>query len=152
MKKFLISAMAVLALSCGFVSCGDDDNDSSYSHNGTPGQETAGTYSGTFTRTNGNEVTTATGTITLSTNATSGNYTDVTFSCTDFTLNAQSIANVTFANEGFAFENSNAGNGLGTKFQGRSIDGKNVKVVFTLSQRQGRKLVEFAYEFEGTKQ
>lgn len=151
MKKFIFSAMAFLALSCGFASCGDDNNDPSYNHNGTPAQETAGTYSGTFTRTNGDEVTTASGTITLAANATNGNYTDVSFSCADFSLNAQSIANVTFANEGFAFENSNAGNGLGTKFQGRSTDGQNLKVVFTLSQRQGRKLVEFAFSFVGSK-
>jgi hypothetical protein len=152
MKKFIFSALAVLALSCGFVSCGSDDGDPSYSHNGTPGQETAGTYSGTFTRTNGAEVTTAQGTITLATNANSGNYTDVTFTCADFSLAKQSIEKISFAYEGFVFENSNTGNGLGSKFQGRSQNGKDLKVVFTLSQKVGRKLIEFSYSFDGAKQ
>jgi hypothetical protein len=151
MKKFIYSVIAVLALGCTFVACGDDD-DPSYSFSSSAEQGSAGTYTGEWTRTSDDgTVETFAGTITLA--AAGTNATDVTFSCPDASLDATSIANVFHANNGYQFFNQTVSdaNKLGVAFSGRIDEAGNMTTNFTRSQRVGRKNYEFKYEFKGKK-
>jgi len=152
MKKYIFSALAALALSCTFVACGDDNDDPSINFDTTASQGSAGTYSGTWTRTGDDGTAEYSGTVTLAA-AGGANATNVTFSCPEASLDATSIANVWHANYGYQFFNQTASdaNGLGASFSGR-IDGSgNMVTSFTLSQKVGRKNYEFKYEFRGKK-
>lgn len=151
MKKFIYSMFAVLTLGFTFVSCGDDNDDPSINFDTTAEQGSAGTYSGTWTRTGDDGTETYNGTITLV--AAGSNTTTATFSCPDANLNATSIANVWHANYGFQFFNQTAGsaNGLGASFSGRIDESGNMSASFTISQKVGRKTVEYKYEFIGKK-
>lgn len=151
MKNFIYSVIAVLALGCTFVACGDDD-DPSYSFSSSAEQGSAGTYTGEWTRTSDDgTVETFAGTITLA--AAGTNATDVTFSCPDASLDATSIANVFHANNGYQFFNQTVSdaNKLGVAFSGRIDEAGNMTTNFTRSQRVGRKNYEFKYEFKGKK-
>ena len=68
-------------------------------------------------------------------------------------LNATSVANVWHSNYGYEFFNQTASgaNGLGASFAGRIDDKGNINTSFTISQKVGRKNVEFKYEFIGSK-
>ena len=152
MKRFVYSVVALLTLGCTFVACGDDNDDPVINYDTTAAQGSAGTYSGTWTRTGDDGSTEYSGSITLA--AASGeNATNVTFSCPDASLDATSIANVWHANYGYQFFNqlvSNA-NGLGAAFSGRIDESGNMVASFTISQKVGRKNYEFKYEFRGKK-
>lgn len=107
MKKILYYLFAVLALSCSFISCSDDDDDATI-HSVTPEKAAAGVYSGTFTRVQDGTTDTlyTQGTVTIT--ATDSAYcADVTYDCTgDFTFNATSVANISYAGNGFVFTNN----------------------------------------------
>lgn len=152
MKKYIFSAIAVLALSCTFVACGDDNEDPSYSYSSSAEQGSAGTYSGTWVRTSDQGTDTYSGTITLSASGTA-NVTNVTFSCPDASLDATSPANVWHANNGYGFLNQviSSANKLGATFSGRIDEAGNMDASFTLSQRVGRKNYDFIYVFKGKK-
>jgi hypothetical protein len=152
MKKYILSAFAALALSCTFVACGDDNDDPNISYDTTAAQGSAGTYSGTWTRTGDDGTTSYSGTITLAA-ASDANATNVTFSCPEADLNATSLANVWHSNYGFQFFNQtvSSANGLGVAFSGRIDESGNLISSFTLSQKVGRKNYEFKYEFIGKK-
>lgn len=141
--------IAVLALGSTFVACGDDNDDPVINFETTAEQGSAGTYSGTWTRTGDDGTETYNGTITLA--AAGSNITSVTFSCPDADLNATSTANVWHANYGYQFFNQTASdaNGLGASFSGIIDENGNLNASFTLSQRVGRKNVEFKFEFVG---
>ena len=152
MKRFIYSVVAMLALSCTFVACGDDNDDPVINYDKTASQGSAGTYSGTWTRTGDDGVMTYSGTVTL-TAGSGANVTSVTFSCPETSLDATSVANVWHANYGYQFvnqTNSNA-NGLGVSFAGIIDDGGTLNTSFTISQRVGRLNYEFQYEFVGKK-
>ena len=152
MKRFIYSAIAVLTLGCTFVACGDDNDDPVINFDKTAAQGSAGTYSGTWTRTGDDGTAEYSGSITLAA-ADGANVTSVTFSCPDASLDANSIANVWHANYGYEFFNqtSGAANGLGASFSGRIDEAGNLNASFTLSQKVGRKNYEFKYEFRGKK-
>jgi len=152
MKKYIFSALAALALSCTFVACGDDNDDPSINFDTTASQGSAGTYSGTWTRTGDDGTAEYSGTVTLAA-AGGANATNVTFSCPEASLDATSIANVWHANYGYQFFNQTASdaNGLGVSFSGRIDESGNMVTSFTLSQKVGRKNYEFKYEFRGKK-
>lgn len=66
MKKILFFAAALLTMSLGFTACSDDDGEySSYNMAEDAGAAVAKSYTGTWTRTLGDEVITSTGTVTL---------------------------------------------------------------------------------------
>ena len=114
MKKIIFSLAAMLALSCSFISCGnDDDNDITFST--TPEKAAAGTYTGNWTITSDAETIEGSGTITIAPTSTPYNA-DITiegsFSTTALNVNATSIANISHANNGFVF-NNNSTNPLG---------------------------------------
>ena len=152
MKKYIFSAIAALALSCAFVACGDDNDDPSINYDKTAAQGSAGTYSGTWTRTGDDGSETYSGSVTLEAGSGS-NVTNVTFSCPETSLDATSSANVWHANYGYQFHNQTAStaNGLGASFAGRIDENGNMSTSFTINQRVGRKNYEFKYEFIGKK-
>ena len=152
MKKYIFSAIAALALSCAFVACGDDNDDPSINYDKTAAQGSAGTYSGTWTRTGDDGSETYSGSVTLEAGS-GANVTNVTFSCPETSLDAISIANVWHANYGYQFFNQTAStaNGLGVSFAGRIDENGNMTTSFTISQKVGRKNYDFKYEFIGKK-
>ena len=152
MKKYIFSAIAALALSCTFVACGDDNDDPVINYDKTAAQGSAGTYSGTWTRTGDDGSETYSGSITLSPGG-KENTTLVLFSCPETNLNATSIANVWHANYGYQFFNQTVSdaNGLGVAFSGRIDENGNMTTSFTISQKVGRKNYQFKYEFIGKK-
>ena len=151
MKRFIYSVIAVLALGCTFVACGDDNDDPSIDFTTTAEQGSAGTYSGEWTRISSEGTDVYGGTVTLA--AAGTNATNVTFSCPDASIEATSIANVWHANYGYQFFNQTVSdaNKLGVAFSGRIDEAGNIDASFTLSQRVGRKNYEFKYEFRGKK-
>lgn len=155
MKKFLFSIFAIAALTCTLVACGSDDNDKSYNQTGSPATASAATYSGTWTRsTSDGTPETATGTITLV--AGDNDYTtSMSFVCSQFDLNSTSIANITWANDGFVFNqdviDNNPSNGLGAKFSGHITNGI-ITTKFSLTKKVGRKTTTYYFSFEGAKQ
>ena len=152
MKKYIFSAIAALALSCTFVACGDDNDDPVINYDKTAAQGSAGTYSGTWTRTGDDGTETYSGTVTLAAGS-EANVTNVTFSCPETSLEATSIANVWHANYGYQFFNQTASdaNKLGVAFSGRIDENGNMVASFTISQKVGRKSYQFKYEFIGKK-
>jgi len=152
MKKYIFSAIAAFALSCTFVACGDDNNDPSISYSESAEQGSAGTYTGTWTRTGDEGTVEYSGSITLA-SAGKTNATNVTFSCPEADLNATSVANIWHANYGYKFFNQTVSgdNGLGVSFSGVIDDSGSMNAAFTLSQKVGRKNYEFKYEFKGKK-
>ena len=154
MKRFIYSVVAMLALSCTFVACGDDNDDPSINYDKTAAQGSAGTYSGTWTRTGDTGSETFSGTVTLSPDGDgAGNKTLVFFSCPETNLEAASVANVWHANYGYQFVNQTLSNenGLGASFAGRIDENGALNASFTVSQRVGRQNIEYQYEFLGKK-
>lgn len=152
MKKYIFSAIAALALSCTFVACGDDNDDPVINYDTTAAQGSAGTYSGTWTRTGDDGSETYSGSITLSPGG-KENTTLVWFSCPETSLEATSVANVWHSNYGYQFFNQTVSddNGLGVAFSGRIDENGNMTTSFTISQKVGRKNYQFKYEFIGKK-
>ena len=142
----------MLALSCTFVACGDDNDDPSINYDKTAAQGSAGTYSGTWTRTGDAGAETFSGTVTLAA-GNGANVTSVTFSCPETNLEATSVANVWHANYGYQFVNQTLSNenGLGASFAGRIDESGALNASFTVSQRVGRQNIEYGYEFLGKK-
>ena len=151
MKKFIYSIFAVIALSCTFAACGSDD-DESINYSSSAEQGSAGTYNGTWTRTGDDGSESFSGSLTLAAGSSTG-VTNVTFTCAEAELNATSVANVWHANYGYEFFNqtTSSANGLGTSFAGRIDENGSISASFTISQKVGRKNVEFKYEFIGSK-
>lgn len=152
MKKILFSMIAALTLTCTFVACSDDDEDESYSYSTTADQATAGTYTGTWTRTLDGESETFDGTVTLASTGTAGAST-ITFSCPGSSLDATSVANVWNSKRDFEFMNQtiSAANGLGAAFAGRITEAGQLTAAFTLTQKVGRKAYDYQYQFIGNK-
>lgn len=152
MKKIIFSLAAMLALSCSFISCGnDDDNDITFST--TPEKAAAGTYTGNWTITSDAETVEGAGTITIAPTSTPYNA-DITiegsFSTTALNVNATSIANISHANNGFVF-NNNATNPLGASFTGKIDDNGTIGVNFQKEVKVGRKQYKYNYVFWGKK-
>ena len=122
MKKIIFSFIAVLALGCGFTSCGSDDDEKiTYDQ---PAQVAAvGTYTGTWTR----------------------------FSSPDASLDKTSLANVWNSGYEFQFMNQTDGNGLGAAFAGRIDAEGSLTTSFTINQKVGRKAYDYNYSFIGKK-
>ena len=151
MKRFIFSVIAMLTLGCTILSCSSKD-DESINYSTSAEQGSAGTYSGTWTRTGDEGTETFSGSMTLAAGSQNG-VTNVTFSCPEAELNATSVANVWHANYGYQFFNQTASsaNGLGVAFAGRIDEAGNIAASFTISQKVGRKNYDFKYEFIGKK-
>ena len=157
MKKIICGMLFLLAAGMGFTSCSDDDDDITISHSTTPEIESAGTYTGTWTKEQvGGETTTGSGTLVLSATDAEGKsekyITYVTVSAAELNLDKSSNANISYANDFYWFSNMNVTNGFGTKFNGKVNADGSATVAFTLVERQGRKTYTFNYTIEGKKQ
>ena len=150
MKKILFSMLAIAALSIGFVSCGDDDEETTYTTTAEAGS--AGTYTGTWTSVTDDATTTYDGTVTLAAAADKAGCTNVTFDCSGASLNKTAIANVWHSNNGYQFVNQVDKNDLGAAFSGRVSDDGQLTTAFTIKQKIGRKEVKVNYSFTGKKQ
>lgn len=146
MKKILFSMLAIAALSIGFVSCGDDDEETTYTTTAEAGS--AGTYTGTWTSVTDDATNTYDGTVSLAAADKTG-CTNVTFDCPGASLNKTAIANVWHSNNGYQFVNQVDKNDLGAAFSGRVSDDGQLTTAFTISQKVGRKQVLVKYSFVG---
>ena len=156
MKKIICGMLFLLATGMGFTSCSDDDDDITISHNSTPEIESAGTYTGTWTKEQvGGETTTGYGSLVLSATDAEGKsekyITYVTVSSAELKLEKSSNANISYANDFYWFSNMNTTNGFGTKFSGKINADGSATVSFTLVERSGRKTYTYNYTFEGKK-
>ncbi len=149
MKKILYPLFAALVFGFAFTACSDDD-EGNMTFDTTPEIAAAGTYTGTYTRVEDGttDTITAAGSITIA--PTDSAYcADITFTSADLDLDATSVANIAHSNDGFAFSNSSASNGLGAAFRGR-IDGNgNINSSFSIQQRVGFRTHTFHYNFIG---
>ena len=156
MKKIICGMLFLLAAGMGFTSCSDDDDDITISHSTTPEIESAGTYTGTWTKEQvGGETTTASGTLVLSATDAEGKsekyITYVTVSSAELSLEKSSNANISYANDFYWFSNMNTTNGFGTKFSGKINADGSATISFSLTEKQGRKTYVFNYSFTGKK-
>ena len=156
MKKIICGMLFLLATGMGFTSCSDDDDDITISHNSTPEIESAGTYTGTWTKEQvGGETTTGYGSLVLSATDAEGKsekyITYVTVSAADLNLDKSSNANISYANDFYWFSNMNTTNGFGTKFNGKINADGSATISFSLTEKQGRKTYVFNYSFTGKK-
>lgn len=149
MKKIIFSLIAVLALGCGFTSCGSDGDDN-ISYDKPAEEASAGTYTGTFTRSLDGVDETFEGTVTLASAGKTG-VTTVTFSSTAAGLQATALANVWNAKYEFEFMNQVDANGLGAAFAGRITEAGVLTTYFTINQKVGRKAYNYNYSFTGSK-
>ena len=155
LKNIFYALSLVFALGT-FTACDDDENNIPLVAN--PGEAAAGTYTGTWTRTDNNGTVTTTGTVTL----TAGSdiyYADMALACDDASWNMtgtgwSSVTNISQADEGFVLVNMSTTNGLGCIFSGRiaPVDGVDqLTLDFTKSVRQGRVTYTYKYNFVGTR-
>lgn len=144
MKKLLYSVFALLALSCTFVACSDDDAPEGAPVSQTPAADCAGTYNGTWTidSTYASQTTTGSGsnkritgdtlvgsvsvpgTATIAPNDTSAYTAGLSFFVNNY-LNCSTKVNVFALSGKYGFENSDktGANGLGTTFGGKNTVG-----------------------------
>lgn len=151
MKKFLFLILGILATSFAFTACSDDDDNDNPINAVTPESTAAGIYEGSFSRVihGTTDTTTATGTMQIT--ADSAYCADFTFVCTSFNVDRTSVANISYADNGFVFSNLYAGNPLGAAWAGR-IDNDGIAVVkFFLKQVSNRRTVQYDYTFTGRK-
>lgn len=150
MKKLLSSIFLFTALCLCLTACSDDDEESGRVST-NPEQETAGTYVGTWTRElSGGETVTGQGTLTFV--AATSYVTTVTATCTDLSLDLESVANIVLAGDNYAFSNMLATNGFGATFSGEITQESQASISFTKTVKEGRKSYVYNYSFTGTKQ
>lgn len=153
MKTIFKTMLLALAVSFTFAACSDDED--GVTNPGTPSNpeiESAGVYSGTWSRSligSADEPKAAEGTLTLAAGE-NAYITNVTAVCAELNVDYTSIANITPA---FAFYNNvatSAENGFGVTFNGKA-DGMTATISFTKTVKEGRKTYNYKYSFEGTK-
>ena len=151
MKKLLSGIFLLMALGLSFTACSDDD-DENINHDATPEIATAGTYTGTWTRTNVSEgtATTATGTLTFESTGTPY-VTKVSAKCEEFGIDKQCVANIAWVANDCLYNNMRATNDFGTTFSGKITAGSVANIAYRLTEREGRTTYIYDYTFEGAK-
>lgn len=153
--------MALAAVSLGFVSCGDDDDDVVINHDKTAAEASVGEYAGTWSayasqadRENGvNATATSEGSATFTTTDEKyvGSLTLKTESTVaPFGIDATDKINIAWTNNTIKFTNPIATNAFGCAIASEIIDG-NVVIRLVKSVKEGRKSTVYYYEFIGTK-
>ena len=152
MKKIVYSLVVLLAMSCVFIACSNDDNND-MNFDTTAEKAAAGIYQGMWTQTEDgtDNIPTCEGTITL-TPTDSVNCVDITFNAPDFSISATSVANIAHAQNGFVFNNNVDKNGLEAAFAGKIDENGTLKANFMKQMRVGRKQYTYFFVFEGKKQ
>ncbi len=152
MKKLLYFFLAMLATSFTLTACGDDDdNDSPANFTQSAEQAAAGVYQGYYTRQQAGTTTIDTADGSAEIIADSAYCADFHFTSTRFNLDAQSVANIAHADQGFVFSNNVSANGLGGSWAGRIDAAGTMSVTFQLRQRVGRRTRTYNYTFVGSR-
>jgi len=154
MRNILKTMFLAFTVCLAFTACSDDED--GVANPGAPVHpeiETAGTYTGTWSRTllgSTDDPKTAAGTLVLE--ASENAYvTKVTASCPDLAVDYSALANIT---PNYSFNNNVATsetNTFGVTFGG-AVKDNTATISFTKSVREGRKTYNYNYTFEGTKQ
>lgn len=136
-----------------FTACSDDED--GVANPGTPTHpetETAGVYTGTWSRSLlGSEDAPVTEAGTLTFEASDGAYvTKVTASCTPLKVDYSALANITPSYSYYNNVATSETNGFGVTFSGSIKDGV-ATISFTKTVKEGRKTYNYNYTFEGRK-
>lgn len=149
--KNIFKTLFCFLLIVGLASCNEEVGYPDPGPAGNPEKEIAGTYTGTWTKTNASNgsVTTGAGTITF-TPGDRAYVTDVKVESAELKIDMQSLANVVNYTEGYMFYNRETKNGFGTVFDGRIVKGE-ASIKYSISQKVGLKQTIFNYTFTGVK-
>lgn len=153
MKKIFKCLLLAAAMTVSFASCRDEAELPSTGPVAHPQEDTAGTYTGTWSRQEfgKEEITTATGSAVFTASQT--NYvTNIAVTCADMNIALESAANITPGGPGYMFHNSLAANGFGAVFSGTVSKAGEVNLSFKKSVKEGRKTYTYTYTFNGVKQ
>ncbi|MCH3985301.1 MAG: hypothetical protein LKK21_05570 [Prevotella sp.] len=149
MKQIKYYIILVLTLGLAFSSCSNDDNIYSPQRATNAEKASAGTYTGTWTVTQKTNITTSPGSVTLVATDSTG-CTNITFLCSQMSLNAKSIANVWNSSEGFQFVNQIATSPLNAAFSGRITQDGSLTTNFSITTKDSKgKNVTYNYSFTG---
>lgn len=155
MKKTIFCLFALAAVSAGFSSCEDDINFDRGTHSSRPAAQAAGSYNGTWTVFSSDGTTIEKEGVNGSVEIASADdeIVNVSLVCADVAaLNGKSsVANISWANNGFVFSNPLSSNGLATMFMGEVSEQGAMNLKFSMSVRSGRTTVTKFYQFKGNK-
>lgn len=141
--------MALMMCVC-FTSCRDDAEMPDSGPVMHPEVETAGVYSGIWTRVNttteAEEV--VPGTITLK--ATDDVYiTEINVKAEDLNLDLTALANIAPGGSGYMYQNPMPSNPIGNIFSGNITKDFEIDIFFKISIKEGRKTTTYRYSFKG---
>lgn len=131
MKKILYLSFMFLAIGLGFTACSDDD-DQNPIHSEAAATVSAGEFTGTWQRVSSTDgsIVTAPGTMTLTSDGTSRNITNISVASEELSLEGSGIANISWADNGFVFYNVAAGDSaFASSFNGR-INNDSITITF----------------------
>lgn len=115
-----------------------------------PEIETAGIYSGTWTRVNTttNEEEVVSGTMTLK--AGDKNYvTEINIKADELKLDLTAMANITPGGKGYMYQNTATDNPFGNRFSGNITNDFQIDLFFKITITEGRKKTTYEYSFIG---
>lgn len=143
--------MAIMMCVC-LTSCRDDAELPDRGPVTHPEVETAGVYSGTWTRlntsTDAEEV--VPGTMTLK--AGDKNYvTEINIKADDISLDLTAMANIAPGGVGYVFQNTMSTNPIGNIFNGSITKDFEIDMFFKVTIKEGRKTTTYKYSFTGKK-
>lgn len=156
MKKIVKSIFLLFVVAVSFSSCRDDYEMPDPGAPCNPEKEVAGTYTGTWTRTNAanGEVIEKPGTLTLSSD-TAAYVSIVSASAEDLELGLKadySVANIMKDSSGsYTLVNPTKGNPFGCTFTATVSADKQATMEYSAITRSGRKEIEFMFKFSGAK-
>lgn len=114
------------------------------------GTETAGVYTGTWTRLNTTtEVADVVpGTMTLKAGE-NPYYTVITISAPEISLENTAMANITPGGKGYMYQNTMTDNPFGNRFSGNITSDFQIDLFFKITIKEGRKTTTYEYSFKG---
>lgn len=160
MNKLINRLLLIAALVFTLSSCREEAEIPGHGTPKNPEKEVAGTYVGTWTKTQRNSTNApvvAEGSLTLAENGEAYVGT-VTLSCDDANMgfssftSLESTCNVIYQTGQYAFHNPLTTNGLGTPFTGSVSFGGEATMSFAKTIRSGRVTYTYDYVFNGKKQ
>lgn len=141
--------MTIMMCVC-LTSCRDDAELPDRGPVMNPEIETAGVYSGSWTRLNTttNEEVVVPGTMTLK----AGNehyVTEISIKASDIDLDLTSPANITPGGKGYMYQNTMTDNPFGNRFSGNITNDFQIDLFFKVTIKEGRKSTTYEYSFVG---
>lgn len=151
--KSIIKGLFMTIMMCVFLtSCRDDAEFPDSGPVMNPEIETAGVYTGTWTRVNTttNEEEVVPGTMTLKA-GNSAYVTEITIQSTDLNLDLTAMANITPGGKGYMYQNTMTDNPFGNRFSGNITKDFQIDIFFKVTITEGRKKTTYEYSFVGKK-